>query len=620
MDRNTVIGLFLMGVVTIAFMWFNQPSPEELARRKKTQDSLARVEAMKKEVREQVAAEAEPESQPIPPAVSPKTDSAKIDSLAKLGALGHALSGEEQLYTLENEVVRITLSNKGGVIKNVELKGYQTFDSLPLILLNNPKDKLEYQFVADRKYKTGDLFFETSDAGFFVREDQEKSFSFKLKASDGKYFEQKYSLKGNSYLLDYEVNIVGFEDLIAAKNSYLQMNWFTRINKMEKSIDNERRYTSVYYNYDEDEVENLSESGDDEENLNFYVKWVSFKQQFFNTTLIFKENFNDESFIQVKTNEKAAHVKDLSAKFVLPFQQKEHNHYPMQFYLGPNHYKSLKQLEIGLEKLIPLGWPPLNWVNKFMIIPVFDFLNGFIDNYGIIILLLTIFIKLVLSFFTYKSYVSTAKMRLLKPEIDELKAKHKDPQKLQMEQMKLYNKAGASPLGGCLPMLLQFPFLVAMFYFFPSSIELRQESFLWADDLSSYDSIYDLPFNIPFYGDHISLFTLLMTVSTIIYTKMNSQMSDPTGQMAQMKYIQYLMPVMFLGIFNSFPAGLTYYYFLANIITFLQQFIIRKFIVDEDKLHKQIEANKKKSPKKVSGFQKRLEKMAREAQAQRKKR
>ena len=281
-----------------------------------------------------------------------------------------------------------------------------------------------------------------------------------------------------------------------------------------------------------------------------------------------------------------------------------------QFYFGPNHYKTLQSYNAGFEELIPLGWGIFGWVNQYIIINLFDFLSKYFASYGIIILFLTLIIKVGLSPFTYKAFLSQAKMKVLKPEIEKINAKNKgkDQMKIQQETMNLYRKAGVNPMGGCLPMLFQFPILIAMFRFFPASIELRQESFLWADDLSSYDSIYDLGFSIPFYGDHISLFTLLMTLSTLLYTKMNSSMA--TGQMAQMKWMMYLMPIMFLGFFNNYAAGLSYYYFLANMFTFTQQYFMMR-LIDENVLLAQIEENKKKPAKPKSKFQKKLEEMKR---------
>jgi YidC/Oxa1 family membrane protein insertase len=379
-------------------------------------------------------------------------------------------------------------------------------------------------------------------------------------------------------------------------------------------------YTGIQYQYSADkEVDYLSFTSDDEEKINARLNWVAFKQQFFSAIIIAKDGFEKPTNLVSEKNEKSKYIKDLSAQFELPYLHKTNEQLNFQFYFGPNHYKTLKAYNSGFEELIPLGWGIFGWVNQYIIINIFDFLSKYMSNYGLIILLLTIIIKLALSPFTYKAYLSQAKMKVLKPEIDKITEKHKkkDPMKSQQETMALYRKAGVNPMGGCLPMLFQFPILIAMFRFFPASIELRQKSFLWADDLSSYDSIMSLPWDIPFYGDHVSLFTLLMTVSTIMYTRMNSQSMG--GQMEQMKWIMYLMPIMFLGFFNNYAAALSYYYFLANIFTFSQQYFMKRFI-DEDALLAQLEANKKKPEKPKSKFQKKLENMQRKQEQQMKKR
>ena len=424
---------------------------------------------------------------------------------------------------------------------------------------------------------------------------------------------QSYSLEPTSYLVDYQLTLNGFENKIAKKNRDFELNWNLMIQGQEKTLEDEELVTSLYYKYyNESGIESLSERSDDEERLQANIHWISYKQKFFNATLISPKGFSEDGFnikVAEVTTPNGIDVRQMSSRLYFPYQFNTSENYNLQFYFGPNKYNSLKKLDIGLQKIIPLGWGIFGWVNKFIVIPIFDFLSSFISNYGIIILLLTILIKLVLFPFMYKIYVSTAKMRLLKPELDELKEKTGgDMQKMQQEQMKLYRKAGVNPFGGCLPQLIQLPILIAMFRFFPASIELRQQSFLWAEDLSTYDSILNIGYSIPFYGDHVSLFTLLMAVSTLIYSMNNTQM---TGMGNQMKYITYLMPIMLLFWFNSYASGLSYYYFLANMITFGQNWAIKTFIVDEDKLHQQMKENKsKKGNNKKSSFQQRLEDMA----------
>ncbi|OQX76758.1 MAG: membrane protein insertase YidC, partial [Bacteroidetes bacterium 4484_276] len=395
--------------------------------------------------------------------------------------------------------------------------------------------------------------------------------------------------------------------------------WEMDMRRQEKSLDNERNETTIYYKYYQDDVDYLSERKDVEESLKTDVRWLSFKTRFFLATLIGDQPFMNAD-LKTYTDKQITdehYLKTMSALIGVPFENKPQQTFPMQMYFGPNKYHTLKQYDLELQRQIPLGWSffLMAWINIYAVIPVFDWLGGYGWNYGIVILLLTIMLKIVLFPIAYKTYQSSAKMRVLKPEIDELTkkfSKKEDAMKKQQATMALYKKAGVNPMAGCVPVLLQFPILIALFRFFPSSIELRQQPFLWAHDLSSYDSILSLPWNIPFYGDHVSLFTLLMTVSTIFYTKLNSEMMGSSStQMPGMKTMMYLMPVMFLGIFNNYASGLSYYYLLANLFTFAQMFLIRQAI-DEDKILKQIQLNKKKPAKKKSGFQKRLEDMAKQ--------
>jgi len=430
----------------------------------------------------------------------------------------------------------------------------------------------------------------------------------KSKADDNHYIEYVYTLT-DDYLIDLDINLVGIENLIPTSINYINLEWEMGTPQTEKSKSNQDMYTGIQYQYSADnEVDYLSFSSTDQEEINSRLNWVAFKQQFFSAIFIAKEGFEKPTNLNSIKNEDSKFIKTLTAQFELPYNHKKDEKIGFQFYFGPNHYKTLESYDSGFEELIPLGWGIFGWVNEYIIINIFDLLNKHFSSYGIIILLLTMIIKLGLAPFTYKAFLSQAKMKVLKPEIDNIneKNKGKDQMKIQQETMTLYRKAGVNPMGGCLPMLFQFPILIAMFQFFPASIELRQQSFLWADDLSSYDSIYNLGFSIPFYGDHVSLFTLLMTTSTLFYTKMNSSMA--TGQMAQMKWMMYLMPIMFLGFFNNYAAGLTYYYFLANMFTMTQQYFMNRFI-DQDVILAQLEANKKKPAKPKSKFQKKLEEM-----------
>ena len=440
----------------------------------------------------------------------------------------------------------------------------------------------------------------------------------RLETNTNNYIDFIYKLS-DEYLVDFDINLVGMDEVIPNELNYMNLDWQMKTPQTEKSKSNQDMYTGIHYQYLSDkEVDYLSFTKTDEEEVNSRLSWVAFKQQFFSSILISKSSFEKPTLLKSIKNENSDYIKDLSAKFELPFNHQRDETLNFQFFFGPNHYKTLLSYDKQFEELVPLGWGIFGWVNKYVIINIFDFLSKYIKSFGIIILLLTLIIKLVLAPFTYKAFLSQAKMKVLKPEIDKINDKHKtkDPMKVQQETMGLYRKAGVNPMGGCLPMLFQFPILIAMFRFFPASIELRQESFLWADDLSAYDSIYNLGFEIPFYGDHVSLFTLLMTISTLLYTRMNSQMA--TGQMAQMKWMMYLMPIMFLGFFNNYAAGLSYYYFLANMFTFSQMYFMKR-LVDEDAILAQLEENKKK-PKKKSKFQKKLEDMQKKQEDQIRKR
>ena len=601
-DKNSLIGLLLMGFILIIFNTYFFPQVEVAKTEKK--DTTGIVTTTVNEVQiEQSKIEI------IADAI--------VDSLFnqqfvnQYGVFANTAIGTEKESVLENEKLKITFSNKGGRITSVILKEFQTHDSLPLQLFDADSSRFNLQFSVGKPINAENLFFVAKQNG--------NALSMKLMANANHYVEYIYTIT-DDYLIDFDIHLVGMENLIPSGVNYMNLEWQMKTPQTEKSKSNQDMYTGIQYQYSADkEVDYLSFTSDDEEKINARLNWVAFKQQFFSAIIIAKDGFEKPTHLESEKNENSKYIKNLSAQFELPYQHKNNEQLNFQFYFGPNHYKTLKSYNAGFEKLIPLGWGLFGWVNQYIIINLFDFLSKYMSNYGLIILLLTIIIKLALSPFTYKAYLSQAKMKVLKPEIDKITEKHKkkDPMKSQQETMALYRKAGVNPMGGCLPMLFQFPILIAMFRFFPASIELRQKSFLWADDLSSYDSIMSLPWDIPFYGDHVSLFTLLMTVSTIMYTRMNSQSMG--GQMEQMKWIMYLMPIMFLGFFNNYAAALSYYYFLANIFTFSQQYFMKRFI-DEDAILAQLEANKKKPAKPKSKFQKKLEDMQRKQEKQMKKR
>lgn len=619
MDKNSAIGLTLILLIFLGFNYMNMPSEEERAEAQRIQDSIAAVEVQQQELQKAALEEAVTET--VNAVDTGNVAVASNDSLAAVrlqeqyGDFGSAAVGEDGVITIENDLLSIDVSRKGGHPLSVTLKEYQTYDSLPLQLFKGEENRFSLDFYTKNKsVSTQDLYFEPLQNGFTVTGDDQKSLTMRLSAGADQYIEYVYTLTGNAYMVDFDINLVGMSGVIERNATNLDLHWKNNLPHQEKSLQNERDNSTIYYRFSDDEVDYLSERSDEEEKVTTDLQWVAFKQQFFSTVLIAKDGWEASTDLKTTHDETSESVvKTCEAKLTVPFGHREVEQVGLQWYFGPNRYKTLKAFDIGLEEMIPLGWGIFGWVNKIIVIPVFNLLKDTGLGYGIIILILTLLIKIGLMPFTYKAYMSTAKMRVLKPEIDEINKKFEgkdDPMAKQQATMALYNKAGVNPLGGCLPMLFQMPILIALFRFFPASIELRQESFLWADDLSSYDSIFDLPFEIPFYGDHVSLFTLLMTISTVFYTRLNMSMQAGNPQMEQMKWMMYLMPVMMLGWFNNYASGLSYYYFLANVVTFAQNFAFRKF-VDDDAIHAKLQENKKK-PQKKSGFQKRLEDMAKE--------
>ncbi len=621
MDKNSGIGLTLILLIFIGFQFWMAPDAEERAEAKRIQDSIATAEQALQQQQEPAIEEAvatlnDTTVQEVVEEKSLVEDSiAKVQLKSQYGSFGDAAVGEDGHVIIENDVIAITLSNKGGHPFSVELKDYKTHDTLPLMLFNGEQNRFSLEFFSNNnRIITQDLYFQPSAEGFKVSGDERKSISMRLPAGPNKYLEYIYTLTGNSYMVQFDINLVGLDNVIERNTRTIDLHWRNDLPSQEKSLENERLNSTIYYRFTDEDVDYLSESSDEKEEIQADLHWVAFKQQFFSSVLIANDNWDSPAGLETTHNEEVdSIVKTCDAKLTIPYNGQAMEQVALQFYFGPNHYNSLKEYDLGLEEMIPLGWGIFGWVNKIAVIPVFNLLKDTGLGYGIIILILTLLIKLVLMPFTYKAYMSTAKMRVLKPEIEELNKKFEgkdDPMAKQQATMALYSKAGVNPLGGCLPMLFQMPILIALFRFFPASIELRQQSFLWAEDLSSYDSILDLPWDIPFYGDHVSLFTLLMTISTIFYTRLNMSMQAGNPQMEQMKWMMYLMPVMMLGWFNSYASGLSYYYFLANMVTFGQNFAFRK-LVDDDAIHKKLQENKKK-PQKKSGFQKRLEDMAKQ--------
>lgn len=592
----------------IGFSFYLQPSEQELNQYKNVTDSIA---AAKNGVATTDSAKT----------VTDSTKQASVTNTVSIdtaGLFGANKTGTEEFTVIENEKIRATISNKGGRVYSVELKEYKTWDQKALMLFDGAKNEFNIRFYAKGELKnTSEFYLQPIGKAFQVQGTDSNEIRFRLAASANQYLDFVYRLKGNSYMLDFDIETHNMENVIAANNSYFDLNWNIVAPKNEKDMKMERNNTTVYYRFTNEDYDYINPAKDVNEKLSSGINWISFKQHYFSSVLISKSKF-DAGEVETSTDLNAADVKKMKMALTIPYAHKADESYAMQFYFGPNHFTTLEAFNIGLEKQINLGWGPLKYINRYAVIPVFNNLQKLNWNFGIIILILTLLLKLVLSPLTYRSYLSTAKMRILKPEMDEIKAKvgDDDQAKLQQEYMKLYKKAGVNPLGGCVPLLLQMPILFAFFFFFPASIELRQQAFLWVSDLSTYDSVWDLG-NIPvinyIYGDHVSLMCLLMTVSTLIYTRLNNQISGATGQM---KWMGYIMPIIFMGVLNNVASGLNYYYFLANMMTFGQQYAIRLF-VDDKKLHKQIQDNKKKPEgAKKSKFQQKLEDMQKEREKQ----
>jgi YidC/Oxa1 family membrane protein insertase len=600
MDRNTFTGLFLIMLILFGSSYFMNRNNKEQLQQQQHADSLRKISSAKTEK------------------IFKATDTAKkaqvIDSAVLKTPFGAATIGAEQLTTLENKDLLIKVSNKGGRINSVELKNFKTFDQKPLILFSGDQNHFGLQFAASgKKINTNDLYFKPSAQSLQVNSGGTLSITFRLNYNETQYIDYVYTLNPQGYKIGFDIKTTGLDKVID-NNKTINLEWQASVLKTERDMAMERQYSSVYFKNTDDDVDNLNIAKDDSKDItDKKIQWISFKQHFFSNVLISKDGFTRSSFHITTDTSSKSEVKQMMASVQLPANSA--GVYPMEFFFGPNQFATLKAQGYNLDKQIDLGWGPLKYINRYVVLPVFDFLKKFNWNYGIIILMLTILLKVALSPLTYKSYLSMAKMRVLKPEMDEIKAKvgEDNATQLQQEYMKLYKKAGVNPLGGCLPLVLQMPIVFAFLRFFPALFELRGQSFLWMKDLSTYDDVIHFGVNVPFLGDHLSLMCLLMTISTFIYTYFNNQISGATGQM---KYIGYITPVMFIFVLNKYPSGLNYYYFLANMLTFLQQYLIR-LMVDDKKIHAQIQENKKRPEDKVkkkSGFQDRMEQYMRQQQ------
>ena len=521
---------------------------------------------------------------------------------------------------IENKKIELEVSTKGANIFKLRLKEFDNYEKSPLFLINEDNSDLNVEiFLSDgRILNTSEMYFIPQKEN----RDNNQVLTLKSKISENQYVSFVYSLSKESYFVDFNIKTQGVSNILSSKN-LPKVTWKSNAFRNSKSIDYENRYTELTYGYESDKVDYLSLSGDDEE-LVEEVRWVSYRQHFFSSIIVPNNPFNK---ILMKSNDLAAD-KSLKEKYTKSFEsefyldnKKGDLDSDFKFYFGPSDYQTLKNFKGDLEASIPLGWGIFGWINRFVFLPLFGFLSSFLPH-GISIIIMTIIVRLAMSPVTYKSYVSQIKMKVLRPEVEEIAAKYKnDAVKKQQETMSLYTRAGANPLSGCVPALIQLPVFYALFTFFPVAFVLRQKSFLWADDLSSYDSIYDLPFNIPFYGDHISLFPILASIAIFFYTKMTTGQQPMPQQpgMPNMKVIMYLMPLMMLFFFNNYSSGLSLYYFVSNLLTIILMLVIKNYIIDNDKILEKIEENKNK-PRKPGGFASRLQKAMEEAEKQKKSR
>lgn len=613
LDVKSIIGFVLIFGILIFMFYQNQPTPEELEAQKAEQE---KVEAAAKETE----AVAEPVVDNDPTPINLQDSTAVASYKTSVGAFGftNASTGTTKL---ENEVLYLEIDNKGGQIIEARMKNFVDHDSVPIYLVKdgNAKFGINFSTSDNRVLNTLDLFFEPS----FSNNGDNQVLSMKAKISQNQFLEYRYEMKPNDYLVDFTIRSQGLNGVLNSTRP-IDLEWSLKGIRHDKSVLYENRYTRLTYNHDGDKISKLSESSDLDEETETDVKWLSYRQHFFSSILATDTHFKSAALSSTNLVEEESKetlfTKAYTTKTALELQGGELSQ-NMHWYYGPTDVKVLDEYkDLGLVESIPFGWGIFGWINRYIFTPFYTFLSSFLP-YGIAIVIMTIIVRLALSPVTYKSYLSQAKMKVLKPEITEINERLKDnAMKKQQETMKLYNKAGVSPMSGCIPALLQLPIFYSLFMFFPTSFALRQKSFLWAEDLSSYDTIFNLPFAIPFYGDHVSLFPILASVAIFFYMTMTTgqsmQMQQQPG-MPNMKFIMYLSPVMMLFFFNNYASGLSLYYFVSNLITIFIMLAIKKYILNEDKIHAQIQENKKK-PKKENKFQKKMREMMEQAEAQKK--
>jgi YidC/Oxa1 family membrane protein insertase len=601
----------------------NQPSKEELARRQQVRDSIAAANEAA------YLAQLELERQQAVVDSLAAIGEATLDSASLEKTFGYfatSATGIEEQFTIENEKIRLTFSNKGGYVCAAEMKNYTRHDSLPLMLFNSGEASLGFTLLTsdNRIINTKNLFFKP----IIAKTDDAQIVTMRLSATAESYIDFVYTIPNNDFMTSMDIKAHNMSQYLSPNTSSLDVQWQSLIRQNEKGRKFESRYATLNYKYVADDMEYLSEYKNDSEKLSGKVRWVAFKDHFFSSIMIADDAFTATSVETEIMPERSEFIKQHKMEATVAFDPTGVRSTKFHTFYGPNQYRVLKSYDatfeneedLNLQHIIPMGWSIFRWISTWVIIPIFNFLGKYIGSYGLIIFLLTIIIKLVILPFTFKSYMSSAKMRVLRPQIDEINARIPAEKAMERQQatMALYQKAGVNPMSGCLPMLFQMPILFAMFSFFPTAFELRGQSFLWADDLSSYDAIFSwdtyIPLITPYFGNHISLFCLLMTITNIIYTKINMATTGAGDQpgAGMMKWMMYLMPIMFMFMFNNYASGLSYYYFVSLLITIIQTYLFRLFI-DDKKVLAQLEKNKAK-PQKKSGFMQRLEEAQRAQQ------
>lgn len=618
--KNTIIGFTLIGVIMFGFTWYQSRQYQKQMEYQAQLDSIARAERLEAYALDSLNRIASGDTldnaaTTVVLSTKPALKPYKDDNLTK------AREAEASVLTLSNDKMEIAFTTKGAQPYSVKLLDYVKYDSSSLYLIPPQASEFNVNVFAGESVDTKEFVFD-------VAEVSDSSIVMRLPFAQGGYIQQKYVLSQGSYMVHNELSFVGMDSVIPSRVSSVDLNWKTVVPRLEKGYKNEKQYSKIdYYVPGEKSPEDMGNGKNESKRLDAKFDWVAFQQQFFSSILTAPEGFESGEFgveyFPEDDVDRNLMTCSAHARAGVDMMKAGDKVIPFDFYFGPNHYHTLKSYDRKYEKIIPLGGWLVGWISRFIIIPCFDLLGRFISNYGLIILIMTVLLKIVISPLTIKSYMSSAKMSALKPEMDKINEKYpkqEDAMKKQQATMELYQRAGVKPLGGCLPMLLQFPILWAMFRFFPASIELRQKSFLWADDLSAYDSIWDFGVNIPLFGDHLSLFALLMAVSMFLYSKMTSSQMSNDPQMASMKFMSvWLMPIMMLFICNNLSSGLSYYYFISNLLTMLQTFIIKKWVVKPEKILAQVQASKGK-PLPKSKWQQRLEEAQKMQQAQQKKR